>query len=216
MKAAQELPLERCPRCSRHWPTLKVSGQPISTTAQDGSNPRMFLVYVCASCGGAILVSTKRDPQRNIINSEIEEILPAPVQLSDTIPETARRFLAQAQESLHAPDGAVMLAASAVDALLKAKEYREGSLYARIKKAVDDHVLTPDMGLWAHQVRLEANNPRHADDEEPHASEIAARQSVEFALALANFLFELPTRVTRGLKEAGGTPTAESGELAKK
>ena len=109
------------------------------------------------------------------------------------------------------PDGAVMLAASAVDALLKAKEYRDGSLYSRIKNAVDDHLLTPDMGLWAHQVRLEANKPRHADEQEPHASELHAKQSLEFALALANIMFELPARVTRGLKEAGGTPAAEGG-----
>jgi hypothetical protein len=144
-------------------------------------------------------------------SSEVEEVLPNPTQLSEVIPDAARNFLRQAQESLHVPDGAVMLAASAVDALLKAKGYREGSLYARIKEAVADNLLTPDMGLWAHQVRLEANNPRHVDEKEPHASETAAKQSVEFALALANIMFELPARVTRGLKEAGGRPIAEGG-----
>jgi hypothetical protein len=209
MKIGPQLLLERCPRCARHRPTLIMAGQPIATAAFDQSNPRTFVVYVCASCGGAILAFAKRPPQGQL--GEVEEILPNPTQLSDTIPEAARRFLSQAQESLHVPDGAVMLAASAVDSLLKAKDYRDGTLHARIKKAVDDHLLTPDMGLWAHQVRLEANKPRHADEQDPHASELDAKRSLEFVLALANIMFELPALVTRGLKEAGGTPVAEGG-----
>jgi hypothetical protein len=92
--------------------------------------------------------------------------LPELSELSDVIPATARRYLYQAQESLHSPDGAVMLAASAVDAMLKAKGYQDGrSPYSRIKAAADDHLITADMALWAHQVRLEANNPRHSDEE---------------------------------------------------
>jgi len=38
---------------------------------------------------------------------------------------------------------------------------------------------------------------------------------VEFARALANISFVLPSRVTRGLKEAGGIPIAEGGKLRK-
>jgi Domain of unknown function (DUF4145) len=107
-----------------------------------------------------------------------------------------------------------MLAASAVDAMLKAKGYQDGSsLYSRIKSAANDHLITADMALWAHHVRLEANNPRHADEDEPHATSTGAAQAVDFASALANILFVLPSRVTRGLKEAGGTPIAEGGKL---
>ena len=53
----------------------------------------------------------------------------------------------QAHESLHVPDGPVMLAASAVDALLKAKGYKDGSLYSRINTAAQDHLMTQDMAL---------------------------------------------------------------------
>jgi hypothetical protein len=86
-----------------------------------------------------------------------------------------------------------MLAASAVDAMLKTKGYPKGSLYSRIKQAADDHLITADMALWAHHVRLEANNPRHVDEDEPHANPEAAGQAVEFAAALANILFVLPS-----------------------
>jgi hypothetical protein len=96
-----------------------------------------------------------------------------------------------------------MLAASAVDAMLKAKNYTEGSLYRRIDKASQDNVITSDMALWAHHVRLEANDVRHADANDPHATADEARQSVEFATALGHFLFVLPSRVRRGLEAAG-------------
>src|SRR5262249_35762078 len=61
--------------------------------------------------------------------------------------------------------------------------------------------------------RLEANNPRHADEDEPHATPEGAAQAVEFAKPFANILFVLPSRVTRGLKEAGGKPIGEGGKL---
>lgn len=95
-----------------------------------------------------------------------------------------------------------MLAASAVDAMLKAKGYSEGSLYTRIRKAAEDHTITPEMAEWAHQVRLEANDVRHADEEELHKTVDQARQTVEFARALGEFMFALPARVRQGLEAA--------------
>lgn len=95
-----------------------------------------------------------------------------------------------------------MLAGSAVDALLKEKGYTAGSVYERINKAVEDHVLTADMAEWAHAVRLEANRPRHADLDEPHATAAEAKQSIEFAKALGDFLFVFPARVAAGKQAA--------------
>jgi len=118
-----------------------------------------------------VVVAWAWGSNRNI--GAVEGTLSQKDELSDEIPPTARKYLHQAQESLHVRDGAVMLAASAVDAMLKAKE----SLLAD---------QASDMALWAHHVRLEANNPRHVDEDEPHATPEAARQAVEFAAALAN------------------------------
>jgi hypothetical protein len=59
--------------------------------------------------------------------------------------------LQQAYETLHSPDAAAVMAGSAVDAMLKPRGYYvDGSLYARVDKAVADHVLTKEMGDWAH------------------------------------------------------------------
>src|SRR5207249_7822249 len=96
----------------------------------------------------------------------------------------------------------VMLAASAVDAMLKSKGYKDGSLNARINQAVKDHLITEDMGKWAHDVRLDANDQRHVDEESDLPSEADAKRVVEFTKSPALFLFVLPAMVTRGIKDA--------------
>ena len=101
-----------------------------------------------------------------------------------------------------------MVCASAVDAMLKAKEYTDGRLYTRIDKAADDHLLTPEMAKWAHQVRLDANEQRHADEQAPLPSTEDARRAIDFAKALAELLFVLPARVQRGIVEASA-PASE-------
>ena len=125
-------------------------------------------------------------------------IFPQPNSVPEVVPETAREYLSQALRSLHTPAGAVMLAASAVDAMLKAKEYEEGSLYARIEAAASDHLITTDMSEWAHDVRLDANDQRHADIAAALPTVGDAQRCNDFAQALAEFLFVLPERVHRG------------------
>lgn len=97
-----------------------------------------------------------------------------------------------------------MLAASAVDSMLKLRGYSEGSLYARIEKAIENHLLTQEMGQWAHAVRLDANDQRHADEAAALPTEADAKRVIDFAEALAEILFVLPSRVARGLQPAGG------------
>ena len=128
----------------------------------------------------------------------VEEIYPKPIEVDEEVPGTARSYLTQAIQSMHAPAGAVMLAASSVDAMLKAKGYTDGSLYARINAASEAHLITEEMALWAHEVRLDANEPRHADEESPLPTPDDATRSIDFAQALAQFLFVLPSRVRRG------------------
>jgi hypothetical protein len=129
-------------------------------------------------------------------------LYPSPPEAHEDLPERPRRYLQQAYETLHAPDAAAMLAGSAVDAMLKHLGLREGSLYARIDEAVTKNMLTQGMANWAHEVRLGSNRPRHADDEEPHVTHDEARQSVEFAEALGQFLFVLTAKIERGIQAA--------------
>jgi hypothetical protein len=91
-----------------------------------------------------------------------------------------------------------MLTASSVDAMLKSKGYKEGTLYSRIDQAAKDHVITEEMAAWAHEIRLDANDQRHSDEAAPLPNEADAEKVIEFASALAQFLFVLPARVARG------------------
>ena len=132
----------------------------------------------------------------------VEDHFPNSPSVSEDIPDKPRILLQQAFDSIHAPSGAMMLAASAVDSMLKLKGYTEGSLYARIEKAANDHLITKEMAQWAHDVRLDANDQRHADDEAPLPVEEDARRATNFAAALAEFLFVLPSRIQRGRSHA--------------
>ena len=75
-----------------------------------------------------------------------------------------------------------MLAASAVDSMLKAKNLTSGGLYARIDEAAKAHLITAEMAQWAHDVRLDANDQRHADDSAPLPDEA---QAPDFRLLFA-------------------------------
>lgn len=126
------------------------------------------------------------------------EMWPPLQTVPDELPERAKEYLSQAIASLHAPAGAIMLAASAIDAMLKDKGFAKGKLYDRIEQAEAAHVITPEMKAWAHEIRLEANDQRHADPDAALPTAEDAHKVVEFAKALAQFLYVLPARVARG------------------
>ncbi|WP_269769477.1 DUF4145 domain-containing protein [Neoroseomonas rubea] len=200
---------DRCPHCSVAHPKLDAQWEHVST-GNLSALPRRWVAYECSVCGGVTLaadvvaVRGERSPRHQFTLYDFVAsygIWPQKDSAANEIPEPARRYLVQALESRHSPDGAVMLAASAVDAMLKARGLREGYLYHRIEKAAADHLITKEMAEWAHDVRLGANDPRHADEDRPHHTRESADQLVEFAKALAEFLFVLPARVTRGRKQ---------------
>ncbi|WP_051975392.1 DUF4145 domain-containing protein [Cupriavidus necator] len=129
---------------------------------------------------------------------------PAATTYSEDIPAKARNALREARLALGTPSLSIVGSARAIDHMLKARDYKEGSLYVRINKAAEDHVITEDMKAWAHEVRLEANDERHADEDAPDATEEEAARILRFAEALAELLFELPARVKRGRQLAPG------------
>ncbi|MGA9867003.1 MAG: DUF4145 domain-containing protein [Acetobacteraceae bacterium] len=197
-----QLEVDNCPHCGTAKPTLALpmihgqGGQGI-VHSQDytGKIHFMWLTYICSTCGKGVLAGTKLMPDNT---QERVGLFPAPRTISEDVPDAARNYLSQAIRSLSTPDGAVMLAASSVDAMLKAKKLVSGSLNTRINEAKDTHLITPDMADWAHDVRLDANDSRHADLNQPHHTPQSAERAVEFTVALAEALFVLPARVQRG------------------
>ena len=199
----KKLELDRCPHCSVNLPTLDVVYS-FSTDTHNKRNERFWRVYVCAQCGGAVTAYSDRG-----YDQRVWRYYPHQTMIDDAIDEPAKSYLKQAVDSIHAPSGAIMLCASAVDAMLKTKSYNEGSLYTRINQAAEDHLITTDMAEWAHQVRLDANSQRHADNDLSLPSTEDAKRSLDFALALGEFLFVLPAKVAQGLADTSETETGE-------
>jgi Domain of unknown function (DUF4145) len=194
--------IERCPHCGIANPLMIKQWSDIIHGA-NRVRGQGWGAYACSSCG-CVVVACGFPDGKSIDSSSPWRFFPESRVAHEDIPSVARKFLQQAIDTLHAPDAAAVMAGSAVDAMLKNQGYTRGSLYSRIDQAVSDHILTQGMADWAHSVRLGSNRPRHADENEPHVSEDEAKQSVEFAEALGNFLFVLAAKIERGI--AAATP----------
>ncbi|MEE4102978.1 DUF4145 domain-containing protein [Pseudomonas viridiflava] len=197
MKHGQTLPLDRCPHCNVAKPNL-VAITNAESENDRGENLREWRTYKCRTCGGVVMAVAPLF--RALGPQDIKHIWPKPQSVHETVPERARTFLEQAIASIHAPAGAVMLTASSVDAMFKEKGLKQGNLYKRIDAAAQQHLITAEMALWAHEVRLDANDQRHADEDEDAVmpNEADASKAIEFVTALAQFLFVLPARVAQG------------------
>lgn len=196
---------DRCPLCSVASPLLEYRSY--ISYRESVSSPKLcaWLVYQCSSCGGPVCanVSGEEGHFRNVTQFfdklvSTEKFLPDLEPLSEHLPDRARRYLEQARESINSPDGAAMLANSAVDSMLKAKGLTKGTVFERLKKAVAEGLLTKDMKDWADAVRIESNNPRHADLDDPHVTAERATLMADFAKALGEILFVLPAKAAIG------------------
>ena len=209
MNEAELSGISRCPHCSVANPRLTQVWSAQELNRANNGPKRAWAVWACGTCGHAVL-GKGEGRRENTHIAPVEQLFPRPRTAHEDIPPMARTFLQQAYDTLHAPDAAAVMAASAVDAMLKALGYSDGTLYARIDKATEDGVLTKGMAQWAHSVRLEANRPRHADKKSPHLTPEEAKQSVEFTEALGAFLFVFTKRVERGIAAAAGGASASA------
>lgn len=191
--SASALELDRCPQCRVANPLLSVV-HGFESSASSGTARYRWRLYICSRCGLPVIGGCRHGETQ--VRTTL--IFPKPDQLEAGMPGKAQAFLSQALECIHAPSGAIMLCASAVDAMLKEKGLKSGSLYARIEKAAENRLITQEMALWAHEVRLDANDERHADDAAPLPNEVDAKRCIDFVRALADFLFILPSRVAKG------------------
>lgn len=207
IRLSSNLELLKCPHCGVDKPNLSHLGLDSLLSDHLGSSKRHWKTYVCSRCGGVVLAYSSSSNKHNL--NHVDGYFPnAQESLSSSIPAEAREYLIQAQDSITiAPAGSIVMSASSIDAMLKAKRYEKGSLSIRIKEAVDKHLITPDMAAWAHEVRLDANAQRHADNGIGLPTSTDARNTFSFAQALAEFLFVLPARVKQGITTTTTTTT---------
>lgn len=193
MNLTNQLDLKRCPHCNIANPNITMYTH-FDTNNSNNSNKRTWKIYICLSCGG-VITGSQHSP-----NTYALELYPQAISVDECLPEKVKQFLNQSLETIHAPAGSIMLSASSIDAMLKDKGYKTGNLYKRIEDAANDHLITEGMSEWAHQIRLEANDQRHADEDSILPTEADAKRIVEFALALAEFLYILPNKVNKGIE----------------
>lgn len=194
----KQLALSRCPQCGIANPNLEMMYRSPVLTGKLNSTERVYVVWMCATCGDCIMSRHHAQLDINIGDNVVVRngLWPTTAKVSSTIPQPAASYLQQAMDSLAAPDGATMLAASAILAMLKAKGHNKSSkLYEAINSAIQANELTPELAAWAHKLRLDANDPRHADDEAPHRTVEEARELVAFSTMLAEIWFVLPHKI---------------------
>jgi hypothetical protein len=217
LTSTEHLALARCPHCHTANPTLSrratFAMQPRKPAflALLGSAWLQWHVYFCETCGGlcGAGISTHATQIQQPQLAVVEWLVPSIPSISSDVPASASRYLTQARETLSSPAASVVMSASAVDAMLKERGYKDGKLYGRINTAERDGVLTAHMAQWAHDIRLDANDERHADTDASGATPEDAARCLEFATTLTDLLFVLPARVKRGLKLS--TDSAASG-----
>ena len=189
-KLIQELDLEQCPHCGRGKPTLTLIHRH-TTSGKIDNQEQVWSFYSCSSCGKVVMGWSKPTDTTAV------EIWPKSKEADESLPSKARVYLQQAINSLAAPSGAIMLAASSIDDMLRTKGYKDGSLYERIKTAATDHLITEQMKEWAHEVRLQSNEERHADEDSELPTPEEATEAINFVEAFAEYLFVLPSKIKR-------------------
>jgi uncharacterized protein DUF4145 len=215
LKITEQLNLARCPHCSTANPTIirisQFQMEPHSP-AHAVPHPWVWFLYYCTSCAGVICAATmnaRAVPPNQLgalRGTPVQWLVPGTQSFDESIPARARTRLTGAQETISSPTSSIMTSASAVDWMLKEIGYKSGSLYSRIDQAVTDNRITADMGAWAHNVRLDANEERHADETAPEPKAEDAQRCLDFARTLADILFVLPARVRRGITKKTPAP----------
>lgn len=203
IKLEGSLKIDRCPHCSIYKPHLNQVFT-TQTSADNGTNQRKWAIYHCSQCGG--LTTACAGATSNVVHL----IFPVVETVDNSVPDRPREYLKQAIETTFAPAGSLMLCASSVDAMLKEKGFEDGSLYKRIKSAIDSHILTEDMGEWAHKVRLDANDQRHSDYQKSLPTIQDAENCIQFVKALAEFLFVLPNKIHESIDKIDNSETVDS------
>ncbi len=215
------LKVDRCPHCNVANPYMSCVfddiGKPYKNEFGTPNSPRyskcLWKVFICSSCDNRILTLQK---QIGLLERHMDDLFSRifiwPKERDDInsiIPEGAKNYLQQARDTINAPDACVIMCASALDVMLQEKDIPDAdTLNERILAAVEKGLITQDMASWAKQVRLEANNSRHPKKNKPPAKLEEAQQSLEFVETLAEILFVIPDRVTKGIKNTDKSKAA--------
>jgi len=204
----------QCPHCLTEHIALRI------VAARDFSQWHGVLHLSCPKCRmpSAALIEIKRTDygaqvsQWMGIEADVAAVVhirgfwpapPAPL-IPEHLPNAIECALFQAEHNFPVvgnEEAAGTMYRKALDLGLKALAPDvDGNLKKRIDKMVETHLLTPALGMWAHEIRLLGNDSAH-DEEPPTRDELTALRN--FTNLVMQYLFTLPKMVE--LRKA--TPT---------
>ena len=194
-----------CPHCLTKGAGFTIAYQWGSRGPLDRAN----LLAVCGVCNLGMTIesydvgsSSHSDLIRNSVDYPGSRFLiratwpQIELGIPEGVPENVGKFYSQGLENLRAErwDAAGAMFRKSLDVSTKIidVESRDKTLFARINHLVTNGLLTPAMGDWAHEIRLDGNSAVH--DEEPETGDDAAATQ-KFAEAFLIYSFSLPQLV---------------------
>jgi HEPN domain-containing protein len=126
----------------------------------------------------------------------------------DYWPDNAKRHWKQAHNAVNRGDydAAVVMARSAVQAIVRDKKAKKGDLYHEINDLVVRGMIPNIVGELAHEVRELAKPSAHPTEDEKPVEAQDAREIVEFLDILLEYGYDLPHKINEHRKRQGKEP----------
>lgn len=191
MRWGPELAFRDCPWCGLRDAQMT----PILVNAQGGrvkDSPRWWSAVTCPRCGGIVLLETNADNENPpTIKMTIPEDERTGSQVAH-LPPDVEKFYSNAQRVLEAnvPDAAAVQLRKTIEAASAHFGIDKGPPVERIKKLMEEGLVTKQFGEVLHHVRKLGNVGAHASD--MTVDEESAKKSLRFTTQVLRNLFEIP------------------------
>lgn len=178
-----------------------------------------FDTYKCGNCANYIMVfwsgsehyASSYNPAQGLHAYRTVPFALGSWNGEDYWPEKAKRHWKQAHNALQRGDydATVVMARSAVQAVVRDKKAKKGDLYSEINDLVTRSVIPNIVGKLAHEVRELANSSAHPGEEDKPIESEDAREIVEFLDILLEYAYDLPHKINEHRERQGKAPLAD-------
>lgn len=214
------MPSRRCPHCKAlsTYDSMQAAEGPGTFHGTLGFGPQKRIrLDRCRNeeCRGAVAV---------VLNEQAQEVEVFPTldeEPDALLPQDVATAFRQALKSLNEGiwDGCVVMCRRALEEATSelARDWDESDrapfekevLYRRIQHLAERHLITPDLGAWAHEGRLAGKLGAHGIEESKHKkwnTERDASEIVEFAKWFFRYVFILPEQLRQRKADAEEKP----------
>jgi HEPN domain-containing protein len=206
----------RCLILSAPFVKKKATGNWNTTHPRQSQTLARYLTYKCGNCANYIMIFWSADehhaggynPTQGLHAYRTVPFAIGGWDGEDYWPDNAKRHWKQAHNAVNRGDydAAVVMARSAVQAIVRDKKAKKGSLYNEINDLVVRGVIPNIVGELAHEVRELAKPSAHPTEDEKPVDAKDAREIVEFLDILLEYGYDLPHKINEHRQRQGKTP----------